>query len=99
MDINLQKPFNLEKMQSKTDLLDQLPFVQQKRPAEVLFTKDSTSIYLYLEKVKSNRFDGFLGFGSDQITGKIEFDGYLDLNLINNFITYKWNKTIIIEFN
>ena len=66
------------------ELLNQLPFAQQKRPSEVLFTKDSTSVYLYLEKIKSNRFDGFIGFGTDETTGKIEFDGYLDLNLINN---------------
>ena len=66
------------------ELLNQLTFVQQKRPAEVLFTKDSTIVYLYLEKAQSNRFDGFLGFGSNETTGKIEFDGYLDLSLINN---------------
>ena len=82
--IKTQKPFKLERIQSQMKLLNQLPFAQQKRPAEVLFTKDSTTVYLYLEKIKSNRFDGFLGFGSDETTGKIEFDGYLDLKLINN---------------
>jgi len=84
LQIKTQKPFKLERIQSQMKLLNQLPFVQQKRPAEVLFTKDSTTVYLYLEKIKSNRFDGFLGFGSDETTGKIEFDGYLDLKLINN---------------
>ena len=82
--IKTQKPFQLERIQSQMKLLNQLPFAQQKRPAEVLFTKDSTTVYLYLEKIKSNRFDGFLGFGSDETTGEIEFDGYLDLKLINN---------------
>ena len=84
LQIKTQKPFKLERIQSQMKLLNQLPFAQQKRPAEVLFTKDSTTIYLYLEKIKSNRFDGFLGFGSDETTGKIKFDGYLDLKLINN---------------
>ncbi len=84
LQIKTQKPFKLERIQSQMKLLNQLPFAQQKRPAEVLFTKDSTKVYLYLEKIKSNRFDGFLGFGSDETTGKIEFDGYLDLKLINN---------------
>ena len=84
LQIKTQKPFQLERIQSQMKLLNQLPFAQQKRPAEVLFTKDSTTVYLYLEKIKSNRFDGFLGFGSNETTGKIEFDGYLDLNLINN---------------
>ena len=84
LQIKTQKPFKLERIQSQMKLLKQLPFAQQKRPAEVLFTKDSTTVYLYLEKIKSNRFDGFLGFGSDETTGKIEFDGYLDLKLTNN---------------
>lgn len=84
LGIKIRKSFRLERIKSQMELLNQLPFAQQKRPAEVLFTKDSTSVYLYLEKIKSNRFDGFIGFGNDETTGKIEFDGYLDLNLINN---------------
>jgi outer membrane protein assembly factor BamA len=84
LGIKTQKPFNLEKIKSKMELLEQLPFVRQKRPAEVLFTSDTTRVYLYLEKIKTNRFDGFLGFGSNEDTGAIEFDGYLDLTLNNN---------------
>ena len=84
LGIKIRKSFRLERIKSQMELLNQLPFAQLKRPAEVLFTKDSTSVYLYLEKIKSNRFDGFIGFGTDETTGKIEFDGYLDLNLINN---------------
>ncbi|MEC8248410.1 MAG: hypothetical protein VX070_03205 [Bacteroidota bacterium] len=84
LDIKIQSPFDLERTKSQMELLNQLPFVQQKRPAEVLFTKDSTTVYLYLEKVQSNRFDGFLGFGSNKTSGKVEFDGYLDLSLVNN---------------
>ena len=84
LDIKTQKPFNLEQIKSKMELVNQLTFVRQKRPAEVLFTSDSTTVYLYLEKIKSNRFDGFLGFGSNEGTGAIEFDGYLDLTLTNN---------------
>ena len=84
LGIKTRKSFRLERIKSQMELLNQLPFAQQKRPAEILFTKDSTSVYLYLEKIKSNRFDGFIGFGTDETTGKIEFDGYLDLNLINN---------------
>lgn len=84
LGIKTQNPFSLERIKSKMELLDQLAFVRQKRPAEVLFTPDTTTVYLYLEKIKSNRFDGFLGFGSNEDTGNIEFDGYLDLTLTNN---------------
>ena len=50
----------------------------------MLFTQDTTRVYLYLEKTKSNRFDGFLGFGSDETSGSLELNGYLNLNLVNN---------------
>ncbi|HZW63508.1 MAG TPA: POTRA domain-containing protein [Flavobacteriaceae bacterium] len=76
--------FNLSKIKEKTELLNNLRFANQAREPEVLFTGDSTLLYLYLTKVKSNTFDGFLGFGTNEESNKIEFDGYLNLELNNN---------------
>jgi outer membrane protein assembly factor BamA len=84
LGIKPNTPFNLKAIRSKTEALNQLRFTKQIRPAEVLFTQDTTRVYLYLEKLKSNRFDGFLGFGSDENSGDLELNGYLNLNLINN---------------
>ena len=109
LKIKTQETFDIESIRSKMNLLDELSFVEQKRSAEVLFLKDTTSVYLYLKKLKSNRFDGFLGFGSNETTNEIEFDGYLNLNLVNNLnfgeslnLNYKSDeidqKTINISF-
>ena len=76
--------FNLEEVKQKTEALNELSFASQIKSPEVLFTKDSTTLYMYLEKRASNTFDGFLGFGTNENTNKIEFDGYLNLNLTNN---------------
>ena len=76
--------FNLTDIKEKTEGLKNLPFAEQLKDPEILFTKDSTTLYLYLEKSKSNTFDGFLGFGNNESTNQIEFNGYLNLNLINN---------------
>ena len=84
LGIKTNIPFDLKAIQTKTETLDQLSFTNQLRPAEVLFTQDTTSVYLYLEKNKSNRFDGFLGFSSEKTTGNLELNGYLFLNLVNN---------------
>jgi outer membrane protein assembly factor BamA len=84
LGIKPNTPFDLKAIQSKTEAINQLLFAKQIRPAEVLFTQDTTRVYLYLEKIKSNRFDGFLGFGSDENSGALELNGYLNLNLINN---------------
>lgn len=75
---------NLNEIKNKTQLLSELPFANQIKEPEVLFSKDSTILYLYVEKTKSNAFDGFLGFGTNEDTNKLEFNGYLDLQLVNN---------------
>ena len=78
------KPFNLEDIKGKTQLLEELRFAKEIKDPEVLFTNDSTILYIYAEKTRSNNFDGFLGFGTNENTNRIEFDGYLDLRLVNN---------------
>jgi len=82
--IRPNQELNLSELKAKTNNLNNLSFASQIKDPEILFAKDSTDIYLYLEKSKSNTFDGFLGFGNNESTNKIEFDGYLNLNLINN---------------
>lgn len=110
LKIKAKDNFNLNYIKEKTEALNSLPFANQIKPPEVLFTKDSTSLYLYLEKTKSNNFDGFLGFGTNETTNNIEFDGYLNLNLINNLnygesfnLIYKSDeneqKTFEVNFN
>lgn len=78
------KTFNKEEITKQTKRLNQLPFAQQIKEPEILFSKDSTTLYVYIEKVKSNFFDGFLGLNSDEDTGNLKLNGYLDLKLINN---------------
>jgi outer membrane protein assembly factor BamA len=78
------KSFSLTAIKDKVQLLEDLRFASQIKDPEVLFTQDSTTLYLYIEKTRTNNFDGFLGFGTNENTNKIEFDGYLDLRLINN---------------
>ena len=84
LKITRKQPFNLKTIKEKTEALENLQFASQIKNPEVLFTKDSTLLYVYLEKQKSNTFDGFLGFGNNTETNKVEFDGYLNLNLTNN---------------
>ncbi|GAA4961904.1 POTRA domain-containing protein [Algibacter aquimarinus] len=84
LKIKPNQTFNLDRVRNRTKLLNDLNFANQIKSPEVLFSKDSTTLYLYLEKAKSNNFDGFLGFGTNEETNNLEFDGYLNLNLTNN---------------
>lgn len=64
--------------------LSAIPFVTSPKKPEILFTKDSTTIYLYIKKRKANRFDGFIGLVTDD-SNKASINGYIDLDLINPF--------------
>ena len=74
--------FNLENLKKLKNDFDKFRFVSQKKYPEILFTKDTTKVYVYLEKAKPNRFDGLVGFSNDD-KKKLKFNGYLDLLLIN----------------
>ena len=90
---NLEKEFvgkkydneNLLKINSR---LENHPFVLLERTPQTLFTKDSTEIYLTLQKKKSNNFDGILGFGNND-KQKISFTGSINLNLKNVFNSFE----------
>ncbi|WP_223032956.1 BamA/TamA family outer membrane protein [Hanstruepera marina] len=84
LKIKTSDVLNLTEIKNKTQQLNELPFANQLKEPEILFSKDSTILYLYIEKNKSNAFDGFLGFGTNENTNKLEFNGYLDLQLVNN---------------
>lgn len=76
------KVFNQQSLDKLYKNFEQFRFVKQTKYPEILFTKDSTKIYVYLEKSKSNTFDGFIGFNNDE-TNKVVFTGYVDLSLQN----------------
>jgi hypothetical protein len=61
---------------------DSYPFCTQIKPPEIQFTKDSTSLYIYVQKRNANSFDGFLGFSNNE-SDNIVLSGYVDVQLLN----------------
>lgn len=76
------KTFNQELVKKVNKNVNNLSFITQVKYPEILFTKDKTNIFAYVNKSKPNKFDGFIGF-SNTDQNKIVFNGYLDLQLIN----------------
>jgi hypothetical protein len=102
--------FNIEEIKEKSFKINNLKFVQQYRDPEILFERDSTITYLYLNKIKNNRFDGYIGFNNSDNSNEIEINGYVDLSLLNSFnkgeeikLNYRNNgaekQYLIIDFN
>lgn len=64
----------------------ELPFVTETRPAGVEFVDDKAVLYLFIDKKKTNQFDGYLGIVPvDERTGKVGIAGELNLTLRNIF--------------
>lgn len=74
--------FNQDNVSKIYKDFSELRFVTQTKYPEILFTKDSTKVYVYFEKAKPNKFDGFIGFANDE-NSNLRFNGYLDLQLQN----------------
>lgn len=77
--------FNTEKLNNTSTIINSIPFVSEIKPPEVLFTKDSTIVYLSLKKENASSFDGLIGFTSKENGKGLSLNGYLDLSLINLF--------------
>ena len=74
--------FNQDVVRRIHDDFEKFRFVSQVKYPEILFTKDTTKVYVYLDSRKYNTFDGYIGFANNE-TNKIRFNGYLDVTLEN----------------
>lgn len=77
-----KKVFNQDNLEKLYKDIEKFRFVKQIKYPEILFTKDSTKVFVYLEKTKANNFDGLIGFSNNE-NSKVIFNGYLDLTLNN----------------
>ena len=82
--IKTGKPFNKEKLLKQNTVIDNLGFANTSKPPEVLFRKETTAAYFYLEKQNNNLFDGILGFATNEETQRLQLNGYINLELNNN---------------
>lgn len=85
LNLKINTVFNDAKLLDASSAIITLPFVEEIKSPEVLFTDDSTYIYLYLKKKRSNKFDGVLGFASKEDSEGINFNGYIDFTFNNLF--------------
>ena len=83
--IKKNRLLDIDKTTSQSKLINNTNFARNTKDPEILFTNDSTFLYVYLEKVRRNSFDGFLSFDSDENTGKINIQGFAKIKLINTF--------------
>lgn len=89
---NLEKQFrgkvyDPKNLEAISESLQNHTFVKLEKDPQTLFTKDSTQVFLFLQKKKSNTFDGIVGFGNSD-SEKFTFNGTLNIafrNMFNGF--------------
>ncbi len=89
--------FSKQKITNISKLTQDLNFISEKKRPEVLFKTDSTHLYLFLEKVEANSFEGMINFASKDNGQGLLINGKLDLKLSNVFNTGEnlelfWNR-------
>ncbi len=93
-----KKVFSKELLTETENKINQLSFVKNRQKPAVLFTKDSTHLYVYLDRVKANKLDALIGFSNQEGSSKIQFNGHIDISLTNTLhkgetLAFKWNNS------
>lgn len=83
LNLNKKQILNESNIEEISKKINRLNFTKEIKKPEILFSKDSTLLYIYLKKQPSSNFDGLINFSKEN--SKLNFRGYLDLNLVNIF--------------
>lgn len=86
LGLRRKKPYNENVIRQIPAKISELPFVSEVRPSGIEFVEDKAHLYLFLNKVKTNQFDGYIGLVPvDERSGKVALSGELNLKLNNVF--------------
>jgi outer membrane protein assembly factor BamA len=78
------QPYNQRLVDELDQKLKSLPFLKVIKPSEVVFRLDQAEVVLHVEKRKSSRFDGILGFLPNELEqGRLLLTGQVDIALAN----------------
>lgn len=83
--IEAGKPFDQSELDLLRTRMKQLTFIKETKPAELLFTKEGATLYLYIESKPVSNFSGTVGLQQNPITLKTQFTGDVRLKLQNAF--------------
>ncbi len=77
--------------------IKQIPFLEEIKTSELLFTKEGVELFLYLKSIPISSVNGIIGFQPNPTTGKLTVTGELDLKLQNvlkrgELLNVKWQS-------
>lgn len=75
--------YDKELLQDISLKIEQIGFVKEIRPHEILFTPEGAKLYLYLESIPVSSVNGIVGLQPNPITQKTSITGDIKLKLLN----------------
>ncbi len=97
LGISVGDPFNEKLLRNISASIEQVPFIKEIRPHEILFTKKGCELYVYVESVAISSFNGVVGLQPDPISQRLSLTGELNLKLLNvlkrgELLNIKWQS-------
>ncbi|MES2588555.1 MAG: hypothetical protein V4622_06195 [Bacteroidota bacterium] len=83
IQIKIGDLFNQTKINEISSKLKQINFIDEIKPAEILFTDEGVEIFLYLKAKPVSLINGVVGLQPNAVTGKVNLTGELRLKLVN----------------
>lgn len=81
--IKIGDPYSEVLLQKISSKIEQITYLEEIKPSEVLFRKENCELYLYLESVPNSSVNGIIGFQPNPITERMTVTGEINLKLLN----------------
>jgi len=83
INIRINDPFSDKEVNLISSRINQVAFIKEIKPSELLFTKEGVELFLYLESVPISSANGIIGFQPDATTQKLSITGEIHLKLLD----------------
>ena len=81
--ISVGDPFDEKLLRNISNAIEQVPFIKEIKPHEILFTKTGCELYVYVESVAISSFNGVVGLQPDPVSDRLLITGDINLKLLN----------------
>lgn len=83
LNLNPGAAYNESVIQKVSARIQEIPFVEKNGNVEIVFRKEGARIYIPLKKKKANFFNAVVGIRPNDLTGKINITGDVEIKLKN----------------
>lgn len=83
IEIKIGDVYDESEWKKVTARIEQVPFLKEIKPSEILFTKEGAELYVYVESIPISSINGVLGFQPNPTSKKLQLTGDINLRLMD----------------